>query len=105
MGLAMMTFLHLYMHYTQPLFIQALMGLKALYDAKPVAIHVLNKPAEGDLKRPFKAGGGMFGGKHSSPTSSTESRVSTSCNFSAADPQTDKAAIEEAEKKIGQKEE
>ena len=63
MGLAMMVFLHLYMHYTQPLFIQALMGLKSLYDAKPVAIHIFNKPAEGDLKRPFKVGGGMFGGE------------------------------------------
>ena len=38
------------------------MGLKNLYDAKPVAIWALGKPAEGDLKRPFKAGGGMFGG-------------------------------------------
>lgn len=47
--------------YTQPLFIQALMGLKTLYDAKPVSIHLLGKPAEGDLKRPFKVGG-MFGG-------------------------------------------
>ena len=70
--------------YTQPLFIQALMGAKTLYDAKPVAIHVFGKPAEGDLKRPFKAGG-MFG--------------------AAADPQTDKAAIDEAEKRVGKKEE
>ncbi|KAH9937906.1 inorganic phosphate transporter [Epithele typhae] len=83
-GLAMMGFMHFYMGYTQPLFIQALMGLKGLYDAKPVAIHVLGRPAEGDLKRPFKAGG-MFGG--------------------AADPLTDKAAIDEAEKKVGKKEE
>jgi hypothetical protein len=49
------------MKYTQPLFIQALMGLKNLYDAKPVAIHIVGKPAEGDLKRPFKAAS-MFGG-------------------------------------------
>ena len=48
--------------YTQPLFIQALMGLKNLYEAKPVAIHVLGKAAEGDLKRPFKTGG-LFGGE------------------------------------------
>ena len=47
--------------YTQPLFVQALMGLKNLYDAKTVHIHVLGKPAEGDLKRPFKAGGFMGG--------------------------------------------
>ncbi len=70
--------------YTQPLFIQALMGIKTIYDAKPVAIHVFGKPAEGDLKRPFKAGG-MFG--------------------AAADPQTDKAAVDEAEKRVGKKEE
>ncbi|KAI5122513.1 hypothetical protein M0805_005241 [Coniferiporia weirii] len=83
-GLAMMGFLHVYMNFTQPLFIQGLMGLKGLYDAKPVAIYVLGKPAEGDLKRPFKSGGGMFGG-------------------AGAEPQTDKAAIDEAEKKVGSK--
>lgn len=36
------------------------MGLKNLYDAKVVAIHVLGKAAEGDLKRPFKVAS-MFG--------------------------------------------
>lgn len=56
-----MGFMHIYMKYTQPLFIQALMGIKALAEAKPVAIHVFGKKAEGDLKRPFKAGG-LFGG-------------------------------------------
>ena len=39
------------------------MGLKGLYDAKTVHIHILGKAAEGDLKRPFKSSGGMFGGK------------------------------------------
>lgn len=61
----MMGFLHVYMHYTQPLFIQGLMGLKNVYDAKPVQIYIFGKPAEGDLKRPFKASGGMFGGAFS----------------------------------------
>ncbi|KAE9411331.1 hypothetical protein BT96DRAFT_930454 [Gymnopus androsaceus JB14] len=70
--------------FTQPLFIQSLMGLKGLYDAKPIAIHILGKPAEGDLKRPFKAAPGMFGA-------------------AAGGPQTDKAAISEAEKKVGGK--
>ena len=88
--------------YTQPLFIQALMGLKALYDAKPVAIHILGRPAEGDLKRPFKVGG-MFGGMSGFHLYLQK----YSGNFFAAssDPQTDKAAIDEAEKKIGKKEE
>ncbi|KIP11048.1 hypothetical protein PHLGIDRAFT_64642 [Phlebiopsis gigantea 11061_1 CR5-6] len=84
MGVAMMAFLHGYMKYTQPLFIQSLMGLKGLYDSKLVSIYLQGQPAEGDLKRPFKAAGGFLG---------------------AAEPQTDKAAIEEAEKRIGKKEE
>jgi hypothetical protein len=65
MGIAMMGFLHGYLKFTQPLFIQALMGLKNLYDAKPVALHLLGKPAEGDLKRPFKSPPGMFGSQYS----------------------------------------
>lgn len=78
------------------------MGLKALYDAKPVAIHILGQPAEGDLKRPFKVGG-MFGGMSSSylyPHRDSQKIIAAS-----SDPQTDKAAIDEAEKKIGKKEE
>ena len=30
------------------------MALKNLYDSKPIKIHILGQPAEGDLKRPFK---------------------------------------------------
>ncbi|KAG6911733.1 hypothetical protein DXG01_007983 [Tephrocybe rancida] len=85
MGIAMMAFMHLYMKYTQPLFIQSLMTLKNLYDAKLVAIHVLGKKAEGDLKRPFKTAG-MFG---AAPTG----------------PATDAASIAEAEKRVGAKKE
>ncbi|CAA7265624.1 unnamed protein product [Cyclocybe aegerita] len=85
MGIAMMAVMHIYFKFTQPLFIQALMGVKNLYDAKPVAIHLFNKPATGDLKRPFKTGG-MFG-------------------MAAPGPQTDAAAIAEAEKRVGKKEE
>ena len=36
------------------------LGIKNIYDPKAVAIHILRKPAVGDLKRPFKAAG-MFG--------------------------------------------
>lgn len=60
MGIAMMGVMHIYFKFTQPLFIQALMGFKTLYDAKLVSIHVLGKPAIGDLKRPFKVAS-MFG--------------------------------------------
>ncbi|KAG6840282.1 hypothetical protein C0991_007770 [Blastosporella zonata] len=85
MGIAMMSFMHLYMKFTQPLFIQSLMTLKNLYDAKLVAIHVLGKKAEGDLKRPFKTAG-MFGAPPSGPA-------------------TDAASIAEAEKRVGAKKE
>ncbi|KAF5326915.1 hypothetical protein D9619_005163 [Psilocybe cf. subviscida] len=81
-GVAMMGVMHIYFHFTQPLFIQALMGLKNLYDAKVVQIYLMGKPATGDMKRPFKTQG-MFG--------------------PATGPQTDAAAIAEAEKKIGKK--
>lgn len=93
--------MHLYMGYTQPLFIQALMGVKNLYDAKPVAIYILGKPAEGDLKRPFKAGGGMFGRTSLPPPQYlvADELIAT------PEPATDKAAIAEAEKRIGGKKE
>ena len=58
----MMCGLHGYMGYTQPLFVQGVMGLKNLYDAKPVLIYIMGREATGDLARPFKGGASMFGG-------------------------------------------
>jgi hypothetical protein len=66
-SVAMMAFLHLYLKYSQPLFVQAIMAFKSLYEAKTVKIHVLGRNAEGDLKRPFKAGAGLFGGACAPP--------------------------------------
>jgi hypothetical protein len=63
----MMAFLHLYLKYSQPLFVQAVMAFKSLYEAKIVKIHVLGQKADGDLKRPFKTGGGVFGGAWTPP--------------------------------------
>jgi len=67
-SIAMMVFLHIFLKYTQPLFMQAIMGVKGLYEAKPVKIHIFGKTAEGDLKRPFKGPAGLFGGMLSSHT-------------------------------------
>jgi Phosphate transport (Pho88) len=61
-SIAMMGFLHVYLKYSQPLFVQAIMAFKSLYEAKIVKIHVLGQAADGDLKRPFKSGPGLFGG-------------------------------------------
>jgi hypothetical protein len=66
-SVAMMGFLHLYLKYSQPLFVQAIMAFKSLYEAKIVKIHVLGQKTEGDLKRPFKSGPGMFGGERAPP--------------------------------------
>ncbi|KAH8827647.1 PHO88-related membrane protein [Flagelloscypha sp. PMI_526] len=79
-GVAMIAFLHLYFKINPPLVVQALTGLKSLYDSKLVLLHILGRPAEGDLKRPWKGAPSMFG---------TPSQ----------DPNTDAAAIAEAEKK------
>jgi hypothetical protein len=56
-GVAMMAFMHFYMKFTQPLFIQSLMGLKGLYDSKIIQVVLLGKKEE----RPFKVAS-MFGG-------------------------------------------
>ncbi|GAA5960975.1 hypothetical protein JCM8115_002642 [Rhodotorula mucilaginosa] len=60
MGLLFMGFMHGYMKYTQPLFIQGIMPIKSLYDSKILKIHLLGQPATGELKRPFEAPAGMM---------------------------------------------
>ncbi|GHJ85755.1 hypothetical protein NliqN6_2157 [Naganishia liquefaciens] len=82
MGVAFMCFLHLYMGYTQPLFIQAIMTLKGVLESKPAMLHLWGKKAEGDLSRPFKTGGGLL----------------ESLTGQQGGVQTDAASIKEAEK-------
>lgn len=101
MGIAMMAVMHVYFHFTQPLFIQGLMGIKNLYDAKPVKIYIFGQKAEGDLKRPFKAAS-MFGRASRFLFTSISQLTSRPA---ATGPQTDAAAIAEAEKRVGKKEE
>ncbi|EDO17007.1 hypothetical protein Kpol_1065p22 [Vanderwaltozyma polyspora DSM 70294] len=79
-GIAMMGFMHFYMKYTNPLFMQSISPVKSALESNLVKIHIFNKPAVGDLKRPFKAPS-MFGGFGGSN-----------------DNKTDKKTIEEAEK-------
>ncbi|KAG7195140.1 phosphate transporter (Pho88) [Scheffersomyces spartinae] len=54
-GLAMMGFMHLYMKYTNPLFMQTISTVKGALETDIVKIHLFGVPASGDLKRPFKA--------------------------------------------------
>lgn len=79
-GLAMMAFMHLYMKYTNPLFMQSISPIKSALEHNEVQIHLFGKPASGDLKRPFKTTS-LFGG------------------FSSGnEPKIDKQSIENAEK-------
>lgn len=79
-SLAMMGFMHFYLHYTNPLFMQSISPIKSALEANEVKIHLFGKPATGDLKRPFKAAS-MFGGFGG-----------------GSEAKTDKKSIEEAER-------
>ena len=61
MGVGMMGVMHLYFKYTNPLLIQSLIPLKGAFEGNLVKIHLFGSPAIGDLKRPWKAAGGMMG--------------------------------------------
>ncbi|KPI35329.1 Inorganic phosphate transport protein PHO88 [Cyphellophora attinorum] len=80
MGVAMMGFMHIYLKYTNPLVIQSIIPLKSAFESNLVKVHIFGKPAVGELKRPWKASGGMMGmGGNTGPV-------------------TDKASIEAAER-------
>ncbi|KAL2429816.1 SRP-independent targeting protein 3 [Exophiala dermatitidis] len=79
MGVAMMAFMHLYLKYTNPLLIQSIIPVKGALESNLVKVHVFGKPAVGELKRPWKAGGGMMG-------------------MGAGEAKSDKASIEAAER-------
>ncbi|KAF8468235.1 inorganic phosphate transporter Pho88 [Kalaharituber pfeilii] len=80
MGVGMMVVMHVYFKYTNPLVIQSIIPLKGVFENKLVQVHLLGKPAVGDLKRPWKSAAGPFGGL-------------------GGDPQTDKKSVEGAERK------
>ncbi|KAI9807630.1 MAG: hypothetical protein M1825_005571 [Sarcosagium campestre] len=61
MGVGMMAVMHLYFKYTNPLLIQSIIPLKSAFEGNLIKIHLFGQPASGDLKRPFKAGGGLMG--------------------------------------------
>jgi Phosphate transport (Pho88) len=79
MGVGMMGVMHLYFKYTNPLLIQSIIPLKGAFEGNLIKIHLFGQPAAGDLKRPWKAAGGMMG-------------------MGQGDVKSDKASIEAAEK-------
>jgi hypothetical protein len=79
MGIGMMAFMHLYLKYTNPLLIQSIIPVKSAFEGNLIKVHLFGKPAAGELKRPWKAGGGMMG-------------------MGQGPPVTDKASVEAAER-------
>ncbi|EKG09809.1 Inorganic phosphate transporter Pho88 fungi [Macrophomina phaseolina MS6] len=80
MGVGMMGVMHFYFKYTNPLLIQSIIPLKGAFEGNLVKIHLFGKPASGDLKRPFKASGGLMGA------------------MAGGEIKTDKKSIEQAER-------
>jgi hypothetical protein len=60
MGVAMVAFMHGYMKYTNPLIVQSILPVKNAIDSNLAKIYIFGAPAIGDLKRPFKASGGLM---------------------------------------------
>lgn len=79
MGVAMMGFMHIYLKYTNPLLIQSILPVKSAFESNLIKVHLFGQPAVGELKRPWKAAGGMMG-------------------MGQGAPLTDKASIEAAER-------
>jgi len=79
MGVGMMAFMHIYLKYTNPLLIQSLIPVKGAFESNLFKVYILGKPAVGELKRPWKASGGMMG-------------------MGGGDTKSDKASIEAAER-------
>ncbi|KAI4168663.1 MAG: hypothetical protein LQ343_006244 [Gyalolechia ehrenbergii] len=80
MGVGMMGVMHLYFKYTNPLLIQSIIPVKGAFEGNLVKIHLFGQPAIGDLKRPWKAAGGLMG------------------MGGQGDPKADKKSIEQAER-------
>lgn len=75
MGVLMMGFMHLYLKYTNPLIIQSIIPLKGAFESNLAKIYIWGQPASGDLKRPFKQGGGFMQGLQSGPAQSDKKAV------------------------------
>lgn len=79
MGVGMMAVMHVYFKFTNPLLIQSIIPVKGAFESNLVKVHMFGQPAAGDLKRPWKSGGGMMG-------------------LGGGEPKGDKKSIEEAER-------
>ena len=87
-GVAMMAFMHLYMKYTNPLFMQCINPIKGALEHNETKIHLFGHKAEGELKRPFKAAPGLLeglmgGASASQPAAAAAAPVAESASATA----------------------
>ncbi|CAB4251935.1 similar to Saccharomyces cerevisiae YBR106W PHO88 Probable membrane protein, involved in phosphate transport [Maudiozyma barnettii] len=85
-GMAMMAFMHLYMKYTNPLFMQTINPIKGALEHNEAKIHLFGNKAEGDLKRPFKTVGlldGLMGNTAAAKKEETEDQIVEAASTSA----------------------
>ena len=61
MGVGMMAVMHLYFKFANPLLVQSIIPVKGVFEGNLAKIYLFNQPAIGDLKRPWKAAGGLAG--------------------------------------------
>ncbi|KAJ3015164.1 hypothetical protein HKX48_004745 [Thoreauomyces humboldtii] len=54
LAIAMIGFMHFKWGYLRPLLLQSILGLKAIYQAQLVQVHILGRPTVGELARPWK---------------------------------------------------
>ena len=83
-GIGMMAFMHLYLKYTNPLLVQSILPFKGVLEGNLAKIYLFSKPASGELKRPWKASGGIMGALQGQTGS--------------GEVKTDKASVEAAER-------
>ncbi|KAJ3160458.1 hypothetical protein HDU86_000792 [Geranomyces michiganensis] len=60
-SLGMIALMHFKFGYVRPLLLQSVLGLKSLYEAQLVQVHVLGRPAAGELARPWKVASPLAG--------------------------------------------
>ncbi|EEB06729.1 pho88 family protein [Schizosaccharomyces japonicus yFS275] len=88
-GIMVMAFMHLYLHYSQPLVLQSILPLITVLTNNLVSIHLFGKPAEGSLARPF-AVPSLFGNNNNQRTAVTGAST-------AAAPAAETKKVEEKE--------
>lgn len=97
MPIALMVGLHFYIGFVQPLIIQSILPLKALYSTPIFQVYVLGKKAEGSLARPWKKPSPFEGLMPTMPTAPEAPQQEAVTNGSSSENTTTTDASETSE--------